>query len=114
MATTDPADDNAPLVFDEDGNAMRVRVVGAECEGDVSGSGMFGYRDPDAANPTIFFEEADADDNNVRCCECGCDLEDPKNAGDPDVNGEWVCRSLLCRHAHQAEMECSLEEVAPW
>lgn len=41
------------------------------------------------------------------CEVCGCDLSDPKNAGDPDVNGDWVCRDPTCRAAHRPEMECN-------
>lgn len=53
-------DDKAPTVFDEDGNPMKVRIVGAECEGDVSGEGHYGYRpeSEEAEQPTVYFEEA--------------------------------------------------------
>lgn len=51
--------DRAPLVYDADGNPMKVRIVGSECEGDVSGEGHYGYRKQtdDADEPTVWFEE---------------------------------------------------------
>lgn len=53
--------DRAPIVYDEDGNPMKVRVVGGDCEGDVSGEGHFAYRKrtDDANHPTVYFEEFD-------------------------------------------------------
>lgn len=50
--------DPAPLVYDRDGNPLRVRMVGASCEGDVSGEGHYGYRkeSEEADQPTIYFE----------------------------------------------------------
>lgn len=51
--------DKAPIVYDKDGNPMKVRLLGGECEGDVSGEGHFGYRKKtdDADNPTVYFED---------------------------------------------------------
>jgi len=40
----------------------------------------------------------------VHCVECGKDLTDPKNCGDPDVGGDWVCADDDCRILHEAEM----------
>jgi hypothetical protein len=39
-----------------------------------------------------------------RCVECGKDLTDPKNCGDPDVGGDWVCADDDCRIMHEPEM----------
>jgi hypothetical protein len=54
--------DRAPIVYDADGNPMKVRLVGGECEGDVSGEGHFAYRKrtDDADQPTVWFEEVDS------------------------------------------------------
>jgi hypothetical protein len=41
-----------------------------------------------------------------RCIECGSDLTDPKNRGDPDVDGDWVCSEPICRAMHDTEMTC--------
>lgn len=51
-------DDRAPIVYDADGNPMRVRVVGHECEGEVSGEGHYGYRPTTRGDepPTVWFE----------------------------------------------------------
>jgi len=38
------------------------------------------------------------------CAVCGKDLTDPKNRGDPDVNGDWVCASEHCRNVHNVDM----------
>jgi hypothetical protein len=40
----------------------------------------------------------------THCVECGKVLNDPKNRGDPDVDGEWVCNDLSCREIHDTEM----------
>lgn len=55
--------DMTPVVYDDDGNPMKVRMVGAECEGDVSGRGHYAYKKQtaDADEPTIYFEEVDRD-----------------------------------------------------
>jgi len=42
--------------------------------------------------------------NTIKCVECGKDLTDPKNRGDPDINGEWVCDEKYCRVMHEPEM----------
>lgn len=47
----------------------------------------------------------------VQCVVCGSDLTDPKNAGDPDVNGDWVCRREHCRAVHDVEMTVNLGEL---
>ena len=41
----------------------------------------------------------------IQCVECGKDLADPKNCGDPDVEGDWVCADPVCRAMHDPEME---------
>jgi len=43
-------------------------------------------------------------DDHTHCVECGKVLNDPKNRGDPDVDGEWVCADLSCRELHETEM----------
>ena len=48
--------------------------------------------------------DADDEDDAVYCVECGKDLTDPKNCGDPDVDGDWVCADAHCRSMHEAEM----------
>lgn len=55
--------DAAPVVYLRDGTPVRVKMIGAECEGDVSGEGHFGYvkRTADAEQPTIYFEEVNGD-----------------------------------------------------
>ena len=53
------SDDRAPIVYLEDGTRARVRMIGATCEGDVSGENThFGYSPPDLGgeHPTIYFE----------------------------------------------------------
>ena len=59
--------DRAPLVYLEDGTPVRVRMVGATCEGDVSGEGHFGYHPPDldGEHPTIYFEEDTSGDDET-------------------------------------------------
>jgi hypothetical protein len=63
MTTENSTDstDCAPIVFDSDGTPMKVRVVGGECEGDVSGEGHYAYqkKTDDADEPTVWFEEVD-------------------------------------------------------
>ncbi len=46
----------------------------------------------------------DSDTQTVQCVECGKDLTDPKNCGDPDINGEWVCTDAPCRVVHETAM----------
>ena len=45
--------------------------------------------------------------DTVRCVECGKDLSDPKNCGDPDVGGAWVCADDDCRIMHEPEMRAN-------
>lgn len=52
--------------------------------------------------------------NEHNCEVCGCDLTDPKNRGDPDVNGDWVCSSPSCRVAHPEEMTCNIQVIGRW
>lgn len=56
--------DRAPVVYDADGNPLKVRLVAAECEGDMSGEGHYGYRwtGQEPEDPTVYFEEADRDE----------------------------------------------------
>jgi len=51
-----------------------------------------------------------AEETVVVCDCCGKDLTDPKNAGDPDVEGQWVCRDDTCRAVHEVEMTVTLED----
>ncbi|MFC7216529.1 hypothetical protein ACFQO4_20935 [Saliphagus sp. GCM10025334] len=55
--------DRAPTVFLPDGTPVKVRLVGAKCQGDVSGEGHYGYTpaDLDGEDPTVYFEEVDHD-----------------------------------------------------
>lgn len=55
--------DAAPVVYDSDGTPLKVRMVGATCEGDVSGEGHFAYRKEtgEADEPTVYFEEVRGD-----------------------------------------------------
>lgn len=71
--------DPAPTVYLEDGTPVKVRMVGRECEGDLSGEGHFAYRQTSTReeSPTVFFEP-------VGCpvCPHGCgDMVLP--VGDP-------------------------------
>lgn len=52
------SDDKAPTVYLEDGTPVKVRMVGFECEGNVSGEGHFGYRSTSRFDeePTVYFE----------------------------------------------------------
>ena len=52
-----------------------------------------------------------SDNQSVKCVVCGSDLTDPKNAGDPDVNGDWVCRREHCRAVHNVEMTVNLGDL---
>lgn len=45
-----------------------------------------------------------SDTRVVQCVECAKDLTDPKNSGDPDINGEWVCSDASCRIIHETAM----------
>lgn len=47
----------------------------------------------------------------TECVVCGRDLADPKNAGDPDVEGNWICRSESCRSTHPIDMTVNLGEL---
>jgi len=52
-------DDKAPTVHLEDGTPVKVRLVGYECEGDLSGEGHHGYKPKSSREekPTVYFEE---------------------------------------------------------
>lgn len=55
----DMVGDKAPTVYDEDGNPLKIRMVDAECEGDVSGEGHYGFvwnEKAEKESPTIYFE----------------------------------------------------------
>jgi len=55
--------------------------------------------------------ESDESELEAYHCEvCGKDLTDPKNAGDLDEDGDWVCRSISCRAAHPVEMTVTLDD----
>lgn len=45
-----------------------------------------------------------ADSDSCNCAVCGKDLTDPKNSGDPDINGDWVCSETYCRAVHGPSM----------
>ncbi|OYR64125.1 hypothetical protein [Halorubrum ezzemoulense] len=60
----------------------------------------------EAANHPSIDYYGGCDDDLTHCVECGKVLDDPKNRGDPDVNGEWVCADADCRELHGAEMTC--------
>lgn len=49
-------------------------------------------------------ERMKQNDEGPFCAECGIDLTDPKNAGDPDEDGEWVCADPQCRGMHDTPM----------
>lgn len=56
------ATDPAPTVYLPDGTPVKVRVVGAECVGEVGGDGgHYGYKPGTelADHATVYFEEAD-------------------------------------------------------
>jgi hypothetical protein len=38
--------------------------------------------------------------NDTERIECGKNLIDPKNCGDPDVGGDWVCADDNCQIMH--------------
>ncbi|ELY73251.1 hypothetical protein [Natrinema pallidum] len=61
--------DRAPIVYLPDGTPVRVRLIGATCEGDVSGEGHYGYYlgDIDGEDPTVYFEGVPS----VECVHCG-------------------------------------------
>lgn len=66
------SNDRAPIVYLPDGPPVRVRLIGATCEGDVSGEGHFGYY-PDDLNgeqPAVYFE----DTPSVECVYCGREI----------------------------------------
>lgn len=62
--------DRAPTVYLPDGTPVKVRLIGAECMGDCSGEGHFGYSPPDlnGEEPTVYFEE-------VRSADTGTEQE---------------------------------------
>ena len=47
----------------------------------------------------------DLDGEVVHCVECGKNLNDPKNAGYPDIDGDWVCRSDNCLLLHDTSID---------
>lgn len=49
-------------------------------------------------------------EGTLRCTVCGKDLTDPKNSGDPDVEGDWVCKEVSCRAVHDAEMTVAIPD----
>jgi hypothetical protein len=53
--------DRAPTVHLPDGTLVKVRMVGYECEGDVSGEGHYAYTQSSRLEeePCIYFEEVD-------------------------------------------------------
>ena len=55
------ATDHAPTVYSEDGTPLKVRVVGHECIGEVSGEGHWGYEPSTTSEekPTVYFQEVD-------------------------------------------------------
>jgi len=57
--------DKAPTVYLEDGTPVKVRMVGKECKGDLSGEGHYAYRqstDYDES-PTVYFEKISSGDS---------------------------------------------------
>lgn len=47
----------APVVYDEDGNALRIQLVGHKAIGEVSGEGHWGYTDRDTGeHRSLYFE----------------------------------------------------------
>lgn len=70
--TTRSETDRAPIVYLPDGTPVRVRLIGATCEGDVSGEGHYGYhpRDLDGEDPTVYFEGVPS----VECVHCGDEI----------------------------------------
>lgn len=42
--------------------------------------------------------------DRYKCAVCASDLTDPKNSGDPDINGDWVCSQNHCRAVHDVPM----------
>ena len=48
--------------------------------------------------------QSQGETGRFECVECGKDLTDPKNCGDPDVGGDWVCADDHCRIMHEPEM----------
>lgn len=54
--------DKAPTVYLPDGTPVKVRLVGRDCEGDVSGEGHFGYSAATQLDKeVVYFEEVDDD-----------------------------------------------------
>lgn len=57
--------DRAPTVYLEDGTPVKVRMVGKECKGDLSGGGHFAYEPSSMRDesPTVYFEEIRSSDS---------------------------------------------------
>lgn len=56
---TEDGVDYAPTVYLRDGTPVKVRIIGADCVGDVSGESHYGYKkvSEEADRPTVYFEE---------------------------------------------------------
>lgn len=80
--------DAAPKLYLPDGTPVKVRMVGRECEGDVSGEGHYAYRQASARDeePTVFFEPVGYPD-----CPHGCREMVPPTHGDPLEPAEPYC-----------------------
>jgi hypothetical protein len=67
--------DRAPIVYLPDGTPVRVRIVGAECEGDVSGEGHYGYypKRAETETPTVYFDGTPS----VECAHCDAEIAHP-------------------------------------
>lgn len=73
MSESDPA----PIVFDRDGTPLRIRLVGHDAVGEVSGEGHYGYTDRVSGEHTsVYFEEVDGGNERLsdaqvgRCLSC--------------------------------------------
>lgn len=64
--------ERAPIVYLPNGRPVRVKLIGAECEGDVSGEGHYGYypHDLEGEDPTVYFEGTPS----VLCVHCGDEI----------------------------------------
>ena len=79
--------ERAPIVYLPDGTPVKVRLIGATCEGDVSGEGHYGYYPQDLKeDPTVWFESV----TSVECVHCGADAEHAErhHSADDKPNGD--------------------------
>lgn len=69
-STTDT--DRAPIVYLTDGTSVKAHIIGATCEGDISGEVHYWFypKDMNGEDPTLYFEGVPS----AECVHCGDEI----------------------------------------